>query len=75
MTPAAFGVIHAAVAALDADLSEARLAALDEERLTDAWRAASDLCKAVDQLYNKLHAAMADAIIAASHGTRRSDAG
>lgn len=68
MTPAAFGVIHAALTALDADLSDERLDALDPERLAAAWRASGDVCRIADSLHDRLRSALTHALTIASHG-------
>jgi hypothetical protein len=66
MTPAAFGVIHAALVAIDADLSDERLDALDPERLAAAWRASGDICKIADSLHGRLRSALTHALTTAS---------
>lgn len=63
MTPAAFGVIHAALAALDADLTDERLDALDPERLAVAWRATTDICRVADSLHDRLQGALTHALM------------
>jgi len=64
MTPVAFGVIHAALMALDADLTDERLDALPSETLAGIWQASGDLCKAADSLHDRLHSALTHAFIA-----------
>lgn len=59
MIPAAFGVIRAAIAALDATLTRETLDALDGEDMNDAWRAAGQLSDAADGLYAKMRSAYA----------------
>lgn len=59
MTPAAFGVIIAAVEAIDADLNPQRLDNLDAEDLAGLWHQAAALCRAADGLYDKLRRAYA----------------
>ena len=62
MTHVAFGVIHAALKALDADLSPERIASLDAERLAGAWRASGDVAEAAEAIHDKLRAALGNAI-------------
>lgn len=66
MIPAAFGVIQAAVEALDATLDPALLAGLDPDDMNAAWRAAGRLSEATDVLYAKVRAAYAREIARAS---------
>ena len=63
MTPVAFGVIHAALAALDADLTDQRLDDLPAETLAAVWRASGDVCKIADSLHDRLHSALTHAFI------------
>ena len=61
MTPAAFGVIHAALAALealDADLTDEHLDALNHEDLADAWNASGTLCRTADHLHDRLRSSL-----------------
>lgn len=59
MIPAAFGAIHAAIRALDAQLDPASLDALDADDMNAAWRAAGQLSDTADALCHKLRAAYA----------------
>lgn len=61
MTPAAFGVIHHALQALDADLSDERLDALPDETLCAIWQASGDVCKIANSLHDRLHSAVVGA--------------
>lgn len=58
MTPAAFGVITAALEAIDADLTDERLNALDAERLAAAWHATGEICRLADSIHYRLRAAL-----------------
>lgn len=71
MTPAAFGVIHAALLALDGDLTDERLDALEPESIAAAWRASGDVCRIADSLHDRLRSALTHAI---THATRGPDA-
>lgn len=68
MTRAAFGVIQAALTALDADLSDERLDALEPESLAAAWRASGDLCRIADSLHDRLRSALTHALTHVSRG-------
>lgn len=59
MIPAAFGVIVAALEALDADLDPRRLGAADDADLAAMWREAAAVRRAADGLYDKLRRALA----------------
>jgi hypothetical protein len=61
VTPAAFGVIHAALQALDADLSDERLDSLADESLCAIWQASGDVCKIANSLHDRLHSAVVGA--------------
>lgn len=68
MTPAALGVIHAALEALAADLSDERLDALPDETLGAIWQASGDVCKIADSLHDRLHSALVGAFTRTSGG-------
>lgn len=65
MIPAAFGVIRAALGALDNTLDPATLDQMGSDDLGASWRAAIDLCKAADDLHGKLRAAYANEFVRA----------
>lgn len=67
MIPAAFGAIVAAVRSLDGRLDPETLRQLTPEDLADAWRAANELCRAADDLHQKLRDAYVDLILRASN--------
>lgn len=62
-TPVAFGVIHAALMALDADLSDERLDALPPETVAAIWQASGDVCKIADSLHDRLHSAVVHSFV------------
>jgi hypothetical protein len=64
--PAAFGVIHAAIIALDADLTDERLDGLEPEQIAAAWRAIGDICRVADSLHDRLHSALTHALISST---------
>ena len=67
MIPAIFGVLRAALEALNAELDEEHLAALGPKDLADTWRASGELCREADAVYSKLRRALTQCFVAASH--------
>lgn len=67
MIPAAFGVVQAALEALDQAADETTLANLSAEDIAAAWRVSSDICRTADAVYARLRAALTNGIIRASH--------
>jgi hypothetical protein len=67
MISAVFGVLRAALEALNADLDPEHLAALDPKDLAETWLASSEVCREADALYATLRLALTNGFIAASH--------
>lgn len=65
MIPAAFGVAHAALTALDAHLA-GHLNSLAAEDAAAAWRASIELCRATETIHDRCRGALTDEILRTS---------